>query len=134
MTYRYSGRVPSELSKVCAHVKEICAHIKAHTDIPQENLQDLRLILSELMINGCEHGNANDLEKMVFIDITVDGSMISIVVKDEGDGVLWDIDSCRKKNLTSSGRGLRIVHALAEKLLVKKTEVHCLYRIPSHRS
>ena len=124
MAYLYFGTVPSEISKVCSSVSQIIRHLKSRCKLTEDCLWDIRLILSELMINGCDHGNMNDRNKLVTLELMVDQDQVRIIVKDEGGGIQWekaataDIQSC-------SGRGLRIVQALCDEMTVEDTEVRC---------
>lgn len=128
MVYRYSGTIPSEISSICHHTLRIIKEIDRHLTMDPANLQDIRLVLSELMINACEHGNGNNPDKLVSIDIAADDEAVTISVKDEGDGVCWE-GPCLKNNMKASGRGLMIVDALVEDLTLNKSEVHCVYKL-----
>ena len=124
MAYLYFGTVPSEISKVCSSTSQIINRLKSRCKLTEDSLWDIRLILSELMINGCNHGNMNDRNKLVTLELMVDRDLVRIIVKDEGGGIRWekdapaDIQSC-------SGRGLRIVQALCDEMIVEDTEVRC---------
>lgn len=97
--------------------------------LESEQLMDLRLILSELMINGCEHGNRNDQEKRVFLHLSVTDTRIAISVRDEGSGFELNLDEKARNHLDCGGRGLRIVAKLVDQMDVKRNEVRCvLYR------
>ena len=127
MLYRYSGTIPSEISSICSYTLRIVHEIDRHLSMDRSSLQDIRLVISELMINACEHGNRNNPDKIVSIDVAADDEAISISVKDEGSGVNWD-GPCFAKKMKASGRGLMIVDALVEELTLNKSEVHCIYK------
>ncbi len=127
MLYRYSGTIPSEISSICDHTLRIVREIDRHLPMDRSSLQDIRLVISELMINACEHGNRNNPDKIVSFDVTADDEVISISVRDEGSGVTWE-GPCLAKKMKASGRGLMIVEALVEELTVNKSEVHCIYK------
>lgn len=125
MTYIYSACVPSEISSICNKTKAILGEMSKRTDLQLEELQNLRLILSELMINSCDHGNGNDCNKLISITVKVDDEEIVIVVKDEGRGIKYSQDMASKRNYTASGRGLRIVIALTDNFEINESEVRC---------
>lgn len=124
MAYLYFGTVPSEIRKVCSSVNQIMTQLKLRCELTDDCLWDIRLILSELMINGCDHGNMNDRDKLVTLELMVDQDKVNMIVKDEGGGIFWQKDS--PSDISScSGRGLRIVQALCDEMTIKNTEVHC---------
>lgn len=133
MVYLYSGSVTSEIASVCSLVAELVE--KLRPQLSPSNLFDLRLILSELMINGCEHGNANDRRKAVYLDLEVLDDRIEVKVCDEGRGFRYDSDAFDPTKLSCSGRGLKIVHGLCDEMKVRDSEVTCvLYREDSKKA
>lgn len=128
MTYYYSCAVPSEIASVCATVREQIATMQEQCALDSEQLMDLRLILSELMINGCEHGNHNDHGKCVHLRLVVTDTLIHIRVRDEGCGFELNLEKNAKNHLDCGGRGLRIVAKLVDEMDVKRNEVHCVLR------
>lgn len=125
MSYIYSGCVPSEISSVCSKTKRVVSELSKHTDLNEEEIQNLRLILSELMINSCDHGNGNDSNKLISMTIEVDPDDIILIVKDEGRGINWSKEVACQRNLSASGRGLRIVSALSDDFTIRESEVRC---------
>ncbi|MDY3052656.1 MAG: ATP-binding protein [Ndongobacter sp.] len=127
MAYLYSGTVTSEIASVCSLVSKIVEELKPALE--PSKLFDLRLVLSELMINGCEHGNLNDRRKVVTLNLMVTDQRIDIVVRDEGSGFCYDVHSPSPQWTSCSGRGLRIVSSLCDIMEVKESMVRCvLYR------
>lgn len=131
MAYFYFGTVPSEISKICSSVEQIINQLKLRRRLSKDCLWDVRLILSELMINGCDHGNMNDRDKLVTLELIVEKDQIRIVVKDEGGGIQWQEDSSTDI-YSCSGRGLRIVKALCDEMIVKDSEVHCALAVKTN--
>ncbi len=125
MAYHFVGSTPSDVTLVCGFVRGQMEQIKEHCCLDDDVLMDLRLILSELMINGCEHGNANDREKRVTLELIVDEECIDIRVKDEGKGIAYNVRSAQTPHLSCGGRGLRIVRALTDSMQICNNEVHC---------
>lgn len=123
MPYIYTGNVVSEIASVSALVAHLIDSLRSRLD--HDQLMDLRLILSELMINGCEHGNKNNRRKLVFLDLTVTPEAINLMVRDEGRGLNIDLTRETGLNLSCSGRGLKIVAALCDEIRFEDTAVYC---------
>jgi serine/threonine-protein kinase RsbW len=90
-------------------------------DLPRSELQyDIRLILSEIMINAHLHGNKQQVGKKIHIGFSVTESAFSIRIRDEGEG----FDPCLVPNPLSlenlekpSGRGLFLVNQIAQQII-----------------
>jgi len=110
MNYIYEGSFSSTMEE--AHefltnlIKEL--NIIVHN---QELFQDIRLIISELVVNGTLHGNLCDCSKQVFVRLNISPKKIWIQVEDEGKGIL---PCCSQEILSESGRGLKIVEHLSD--------------------
>lgn len=126
MKYTYSCSVSSDITSVCDTVKKIVSDLG--DKLSYEKLMDVRLVLSELMINSCEHGNDNDRNKKVSIDVEADDEAVSIKVSDEGDGFDYRRD-VKIDEFSCSGRGLMIVSRLCEQVQVEKSTVSCIIRL-----
>ena len=131
VTYTYSGAVPSEIASICGLVREQVEEMRRRCALDGDQLMDLRLILSELMINGCEHGNQNDHCKCVHLRLRVTENQIQIAVRDEGEGFVPNLEPTDERHhIDCGGRGLRIVSQLVDQMDVQKNEVRCtLYRV-----
>lgn len=132
MLYDYSCAVPSEIASVCAAVREQITKIREQCALDNDQLMDLRLILSELMINGCEHGNRNEHDKRVHLHLTVTDTLIHIRVRDEGSGFELNLGKNAPHHLDCGGRGLRIVAKLVDKMDVRQNEVNCVLHRSRH--
>ncbi|MDU1663811.1 MAG: ATP-binding protein [Peptoniphilus harei] len=120
--YRYKGFVNSDLSLIKnfldSAIMELNPFIK-----DREKLFDIKVILNELVVNGAMHGNEEDLNKKVFLKLILDQNSLKIIVKDEGRGVDFDTSlyDCTQKRC--NGRGLLIVEALTDQLILNDNEV-----------
>lgn len=124
MTYVYQGSVKSEISTVCALIDQITTDLKPI--LGPDMLFDVKLVLSELMINSCEHGNANNSRKAVKLDLKVDPGTARIAVSDEGRGFQYDQKSFNPLDMKCSGRGLKIVSELCDSMQVQNSTVTCV--------
>ncbi|CAG7588883.1 Anti-sigma F factor [Peptoniphilus tyrrelliae] len=120
--YRFKGFVNSDLSLIKNFLDSALMDLNSFIS-DQEKLFDIKVILNELVINGAMHGNQEDLNKKVFLKLILDSESLKIIVKDEGRGVDFDTSlyDCTKKNC--NGRGLLIVEALTDQLILNENEV-----------
>lgn len=120
--YNYKGFVKSDLSLIKSFLDIAISKLNPYI-IDEDKLFDIKVILNELVINGAMHGNCEDLNKKVYLDLILNEDFLKIIVKDEGRGVAFDTSlyDCTKK--CCSGRGLVIVEALTDKLILKNNEV-----------
>lgn len=127
MIYQYKGYIFSDLENVLTLVPKILKELQciiANSDL----IFDIRLILNELLINGCAHGNGYCSDKKVMIHVSVDQNYIIVDVCDEGEGIKhdpMDYDPCSMKG---SGRGLRIVRKLSDDLIIRGNRVRAVIR------
>lgn len=88
--------------------------------------QRLKLIVSELYVNAYLHGNKADASKYIDVAMEIGPEEFSTIVKDEGTGLtqvkfkemvesIADVESV-------SGRGMRIVYKLSDKVGIFKDE------------
>ena len=118
----YSGAVPSDLSSVCERIVMLMDEVQRAEQLSEERLLDLRLVLSELMINGCEHGNRNRRERMIEVELDVQAGTVHFCVRDEGVG-LCGVAGRTDGRGSCSGRGLAIVSALCDEVRVEDAAI-----------
>lgn len=88
----------------------------------EKTLYDLRLIVTELMVNGVRHGNLEDFNKLIRLYAVLSDNKVTIKVKDQGKGVKRHSYSCTDFTKTN-GRGLFIVEHIADRIIYNKNEV-----------
>jgi len=120
--YNYQGFINSDISLIKGFLDKAISNLNPFI-IDEDKLFDIKVILNELVINGAMHGNGEDLNKKVYLNLTLDESSLKIIVKDEGRGVDFDTSlyDCSKKHC--NGRGLVIVEALTDELILNNNEV-----------
>jgi anti-anti-sigma factor len=116
-----SFKVSSQLANVDRVVADICSYV---AEIDNFNDLDLVQVIRELMLNAIEHGNKNDIEKVVTVKLTIlaQGRFL-LNIKDEGEGIPTDLFPV-KGQLNSSGarsRGLILVNSLVDEVLLGRT-------------
>ncbi len=127
MDYKFERKVHSDINNVKKTVDEILRNIK---DIINENtFFNTKLILNELVINSILHGNQQDKNKQVFINLIIDKSCIVIEVSDEGSGICYKQKAFGDYDFCESGRGLMLVEGLSDKFEVCGNRVKCVQYI-----
>lgn len=129
MEFSYEGSCRSTLESAQPFLLNITSLLNQNFGM-NELMRDVRLIISELVVNSAMHGNLGNCDKRVFVRLCVYPSKILIDVEDEGQGVMNRTrtyraarkDSCN--NLSESGRGLEIVRMLSDRLEFLGNRVH----------
>ena len=86
-------------------------------------IRNEEIMFNEIVINSYEHGNKCNREKGINLKVCVNMDCIHINVKDEGDGINYIFNENRDINMTTSGRGLRIVEHLVDELEINNNEI-----------
>lgn len=123
MFYLYRDNFCNDLKKVHNTIFNILENISCIVS-DGEQLFNIRLILSELLINAYEHGNGCDHNKSISIRFEINDQVINIEVVDEGQGIK---NNCGYdyRELKSCGRGLLIVEKLTDKMEIRKNVIRC---------
>lgn len=122
-TYLYKGSVCSELDAIKSFVNDTLNNLKKIVD-NNDLIFDVKLILSELIVNGALHGNECLESKNVDLYLELQKDKLIIEVIDEGEGISGlDIDSYNPTDLKSWGRGLVLVKGLSDEFYVIKNKV-----------
>lgn len=121
MDYIFAGSVPSDIH--CAkEFINVASQALSKIVSDEEQSFDIRLILQELLMNGVIHGNCMDRNKYVSLGINYQWGNLKIIVQDEGKGVYPKKEKC-EDDMQCNGRGLQIVEALSDQVLLKGNEV-----------
>ncbi len=125
----YKKYIPSILGEISIVAADLISCLqKNYNDLDDEIVFDLRVIINEVLINAIKHGNNQDAAKSVKIDagLTDDDSLF-LIIEDEGVGYDYsEISKGHKSYVTDpfemieSGRGMRLVEGLCEKVKVNK--------------
>lgn len=114
--------IPSDLN----HIREFRDGVifSAEEKIASEDfIFRIKLILDELIVNSYKHGNNYENDKMIEAVIVIDRDFCSIKIKDEGEGIDYKIQD---DYLQDHGRGIKLVFALADKILIKDNVILAL--------
>ncbi len=127
-TYRVRQVVNGVLDFICQH----------HPAVSTEDLSDVKLMLSELLFNAVIHGNQMDTNKRINVYVELKEDALYASISDEGPGfdhvaLLSQFEY--EQNLTGeSGRGIRLVYALADDMAFNGTgnEIKFYKRMATH--
>jgi serine/threonine-protein kinase RsbW len=100
-------------------VEKFLFQIFEKEELPKECFNKVYLCISEAVINSIEHGNKNDKDKQVDIQINCIKGNICIEVHDEGEGFDFNLveDPTQKSNIKKeTGRGIHIMKSLCSKV------------------
>ncbi len=89
-----------------------------------EELSDIRTAVSEAVTNAIIHGYEQNTDRIVTMQMEIDGDNLTIIVKDDGCGI-GDIELARKPFFTSkpelerSGMGFSVMEAFMDSVDVQ---------------
>ncbi len=107
--------IPSEFEKIDYFLSNAMEQVREYIS-NEDDIFDIRLIISELVYNGAMHGNHWNPEKHIFLNINLSSNDISICVRDEGEGIDPSHNIEAQTHLECNGRGLVIVEALCDQM------------------
>lgn len=100
-------------------VEEFLQKIFEKEGLPESCFNKVFLCISEAVVNSIEHGNKNDFDKQVDIQINCEDGNICIEVHDQGNGFDYNKieDPTSKDNIKKeTGRGIHIMKSLCSKV------------------
>ena len=125
----YKKCMPSRVNSISDTVFDVISSIeKSYGPINECTLFDLRVILSEIVMNAVKHGNGEDESKLVKVHAGInDKGYALIMVEDEGGGYDYSRlcsrhsnipDACDICSFQEHGRGIMIVNSLCDRVKV----------------
>jgi serine/threonine-protein kinase RsbW len=125
----YTNVIPSNIKNIRPVIGDLVCKLRdCCGDLEDSILFELRVVLSEMLVNAIRHGNREDENKTVKIRAgIVDDGNLFIIVEDEGSGYdfknIWKRHkSCNETvsplEIESCGRGTMIVRGLCDKVKV----------------
>lgn len=122
MNFKTKMKINSNLIEIKKQVEKLLEQITGFI-IKEDLLMEVRLILNELIINSAIHGNKLNEDKKVTLDLEIDNKHMKLLVKDEGEGFVYDKTRYNPQELKESGRGLVIVDGLSDEFCVDNNTV-----------
>ncbi len=119
----YSLEIESDPNNLIT-VEEFVNYFAKDLGLDDEKMNGLLLSVTEATTNAIIHGNKSDKSKHVFINVTANEKLLTIVVRDEGVGFNpSDVpDPTHPDNLLKdSGRGLYLMRVYMDELHYNNT-------------
>ena len=77
----------SSISENVGITRLLIASVGAQLDLPLNDIEELKVAVSEAVSNAIIHGYKNNPNHIVYLDLDITGDTLKIVVKDEGCGI-----------------------------------------------
>lgn len=106
-------------------IEKLLLTVNEEFKLPEEQLNNVMIAVSELLLNAIVHGNKQDEKKLVKIAVGYDDKTMKISIKDEGNGfdeTKMNDPTLEENILKTSGRGMFIVKSLVDDFSYKKTK------------
>jgi stage II sporulation protein AB (anti-sigma F factor) len=113
----------SALSQNESFARVTVAAFIAQLDPTMDELTEIKTVVSEAVTNAIIHGYENDPNGIVYIQVSIEDSLIELTVKDSGQGIV-DVDEARqplfttKPELERSGMGFTIMENFMDEVEV----------------
>ena len=111
-------RIQSKVENLRA-VENTIDNITGEAGISQDNYGKILVSILEAVNNAIIHGNKEDAEKIVDIEIRLNNKELVIIVEDEGNGFIPDIipDPTEPEHIEAiNGRGIYLMTKLADNI------------------
>ncbi|MFJ7725485.1 anti-sigma F factor [Neobacillus sp. NPDC097160] len=113
----------SALSQNESFARVTVAAFIAQLDPTMDELTEIKTVVSEAVTNAIIHGYENDPTGIVYIQVTIEDSLIDMTIKDIGLGIV-DVEEARqplfttKPDLERSGMGFTIMENFMDEVEV----------------
>ncbi len=117
----YSLVLPSDRKEI-SKFENLLVEINSEFGMAMEKFINFQIASSEAIVNAIVHGNKQNPQKKVYVEITIDEHKLELKIKDEGDG--FDVsklpDPTDESNLyKESGRGIFIIRSLVDEFYIE---------------
>lgn len=114
----------SSIAENVSIARLLIASVGAQLDLPLNDLEELKVAVSEAVSNAIIHGYKNNPGHIVYLDLNITGDRLKIVVKDEGCGIT-DIDQAMQPAFSTDpermGLGFVFMQSFMDELQVEST-------------
>lgn len=103
--------IPSDIKEI-ERVQVFARNVLSSTNYPSDTRQDIILALQEGVNNAIKHGNENDAEHEVSINMTLYDSHLEMRIRDKGNGFDRDCledPTSPEQRMRCNGRGLLFI-------------------------
>ena len=117
--YRYTY---SSVAEADGQMLNQLESVLAKHEIDGDVANAVMLTTSEAFTNALTHGNGLDPDKMITVEIEIDGTKVKICVTDEGEGGTgFSRGRAVPDPMAESGRGINLMEHFAEKVKFSST-------------
>jgi serine/threonine-protein kinase RsbW len=133
-TVLYTLQLPSKVDSITS-IENFVDTLKDEYNIGDDTYANMLTCLSEATINAIIHGNKQDANKKVYINLEVQsGKRLQFTISDEGDGFDYNRlpDPTAPENLENlTGRGVFIIKHLADQCIfnLKGNEIELHFKV-----
>ena len=119
-------------------VQVVSDHVGQTLGLDDDTQHYVGVAIRECVINAIKHGNRNDSNKHVFVEFSIADRVLSIRVRDQGEGFDPDTlaDPLAPENLLkASGRGIFLIRSFMDDVQLRNApeggmEVRMIKRLP----
>jgi serine/threonine-protein kinase RsbW len=117
-----SIKIPSDMSNIY-RAENFIDKIAEKFNFGDELIGEISVSIIESVSNAIQHGNKNDITKIVLLEYEVIDDRIRFTISDEGEG--FDLNRVADPTLPENienikGRGLFLINHLADKVMFEK--------------
>ncbi|MBS1515997.1 MAG: ATP-binding protein [Bacteroidetes bacterium] len=117
----YSLELPSSRNEI-SKFENLLIEINNEFGMTMEKFINFQIASSEAIVNAIVHGNKQNPDKKVKVDIVTNDHRLELTIKDEGEG--FDVnrlpDPTDESNLyKESGRGVYIIRSLVDEFTIQ---------------
>lgn len=129
----YKIEITSQAENI-VEVERFVDQLKDKLDISDELYGNILISLTEAVNNAIIHGNGLDASKLAFLQCKKEGSVLSFIVSDQGNGFDYNSlpDPTDPNNIEKlTGRGVFLMKQLSDQLIFSKggSEVELQFKV-----
>lgn len=118
---KYSLVIPSDRNEI-KNFESLLVEINNDFGMAMEKFINFQIAASEAIVNAIVHGNKQNRDKKVYVEVTTDEEKLEMKIQDEGEG--FDVsklpDPTDESNLyKESGRGVFIIRSLVDEFYIE---------------
>lgn len=111
-----SIKIPSDMSNIF-RAENLIESLSEKLELGAEIIGNISVAIVEAVSNAIQHGNKNDITKIVHLEYVINEDNLTFVIKDEGEG--FEVDSVPDPTLPENlenikGRGIFLIKHLAD--------------------
>jgi serine/threonine-protein kinase RsbW len=111
-----SIKIPSDMSNIF-RAENLIESLSEKLELGAEIIGNISVVIVEAVSNAIQHGNKNDITKIVHLEYVINEDNLTFVIKDEGEG--FEVDSVPDPTLPENlenikGRGIFLIKHLAD--------------------